>query len=454
MGVSGGPDSICLLDLLHQNGYLVIAAHLDHQLRNESGAEARRVAGLAESLGVKFVSEACDVCEFSAEYKYSIEQAGRIARYRFLFRQAETFGAQAVAVGHNADDQAETVLMHFLQGSGLDGLSGMKDVLLPNPWNESVPLVRPLLSTSRTQIMEYCRARGLEPILDASNQDPKYFRNRLRVELIPQLEAYVPDVKQKLTQMAAILTADQTILDDMTAAARKACVLEQWEGFVRFDALKFMDQPLGVRRRLVRWAFSALSNDRRELDFHAVQRALSVFQKRGSPRQDVASGVSAVLEDDIFYLASQEADWPTRQWPQLPAGEDFLKLDIPGAMLLAAGWKLVVRVFEGDEGKRKQALENQDPFRAWLAVEGQVPTLHARIRQKGERFYPFGMGGKSKKISDIMVDLKIPRRARARWPLICLDEEVIWLPGYCQAYGTGIKPESSRILFMQIIPPK
>src|SRR5512143_2120761 len=142
-GVSGGPDSLCLLDILHSAGYPVIVAHFNHHLRPEADEEAASVAGLAQDLGLAFVTDSADVNKYAAENSLSLEEAARLLRYRFLFRVARERSAQAVAVGHTADDQVETILMHFLRGAGLAGLKGMEVRTHLPVFDAGIPLVRP-----------------------------------------------------------------------------------------------------------------------------------------------------------------------------------------------------------------------------------------------------------------------------------------------------------------------
>ncbi|MGD9093773.1 MAG: tRNA lysidine(34) synthetase TilS, partial [Anaerolineales bacterium] len=197
-GISGGPDSLCLFDLLQRLGYQVVVAHLNHHLRPESAAEAEVVQSLSEAAGYKVVIGVSEVKQYAEEHALSVEEAGRLLRYQFLFEKGREFGAHAVAVGHNADDQAETVLMHILRGSGLSGLRGMSYYSLPNPWSDRIPLVRPLLCVWREEIIVYLRERDIKPIIDASNLDTAYARNRLRHELIPTLETYNPAIRKAL----------------------------------------------------------------------------------------------------------------------------------------------------------------------------------------------------------------------------------------------------------------
>jgi tRNA(Ile)-lysidine synthase len=192
LGVSGGADSLSLMDLFVRLGYSPVISHFDHQLRPGSGQDAAQVREWSDDLGLAFILGSQDVRAYAA----TLSLGCRETRYRFLCRAAEEVGATAVAVAHTADDQVETVLMHLLRGSGLAGLRGMAVRALPNPWNEEIALVRPLLSFWRAEILAYCADRGLQPRTDPTNQDPTFFRNRLRRELIPYLETFNPEIRR------------------------------------------------------------------------------------------------------------------------------------------------------------------------------------------------------------------------------------------------------------------
>ena len=166
VGVSGGPDSICLAHQLLRTGYQIIIAHLNHQLRPEASLEAKQVEQLALGWGIPAIIDSVDVGRYAHVHHLSTEEAARELRYQFLFRAAIQSGAQAVAVGHNADDQVETVLMHLLRGAGPAGLRGMRWRSLPNPWSQTIALVRPLLSVWRTDIEAYLRANQLNVLQD------------------------------------------------------------------------------------------------------------------------------------------------------------------------------------------------------------------------------------------------------------------------------------------------
>ena len=210
VGVSGGPDSLALLHILQQQGSeLLIVAHLDHGLRADSKTDAADLAELVGSWGLPFHGRRVDVAALAESRGWSVEEAGRNARYLFLAEVARLAHTDQIAVGHNADDQAETILLHLLRGSGLGGLRGMSPAGSV-PGAPEMTLLRPLLTITRAEIEAYCARHGLQPALDHSNLDTTYLRNRLRHELLPQLASHNLQIARHLRQMGLIAGAKMT----------------------------------------------------------------------------------------------------------------------------------------------------------------------------------------------------------------------------------------------------
>ncbi len=447
VGVSGGPDSLCLFDALHQRGYPLVGACLDHGVRPEAEGEVRLVRRFVEARGCPFVTDRVDTMSFARSHTLSLEEAGRILRYRFLFQQAERYQAQAVAVGHNADDQVETVWMHLLQGAGLDGLTGMAYRALPNPWSEAIPLVRPLLGVWREDIEQYCRQHDLNPAFDRTNLDTAFFRNWLRQTLIPAMEARSPQFRRRLWQTAWLLRAERDVLEERAEELWAQVLLEEGQGFLVLHRRAFLDLKVAYQRRLVRMALSRLLPDMRDVDFAMVQQVVDFCRcPTASSAMNLGLGLRAVMEEDRFYLAAKEADLPTWMWPQIPAEESELVLPIPGVLELEAGWVLRAD-FAASQG---EGVQNRDPFRAWLDLGGRKPQLVIRPRRAGERFKPLGMGGKSLKVSDLMINEKIPRRARDRWPLVCTGRDIAWVPGCRLSEDFRLTESSQQVVCLQV----
>src|SRR4030042_3703015 len=226
VGVSGGADSVCLLHVLakwqKEPEIKLHIAHLNHQLRGvESEADAEYVSNLAGSLGIPITIDEQDVAAYRSARNCSIEEAARELRYAFFARAVREVGARRIAIGHTRDDQVETILMHILRGTGITGLSGLapcsplaydsQRMSLPaegpsvtNEQRSNLLVIRPLLDITREETADYCQKHQLDPRIDSSNQSPSFFRNRLRLHLLPLLRQYNPSIDQALLRLADI----------------------------------------------------------------------------------------------------------------------------------------------------------------------------------------------------------------------------------------------------------
>jgi tRNA(Ile)-lysidine synthase len=387
-----------------------------------------------------------DVKLYAGAHRLSEEEAARILRYRFLFEQARQMGAQAVAVAHSADDQVETVLMHLLRGSGLAGLKGMQFFSLPNAWSQKIPLVRPLLEFWRDEILAYCEEHGLSPVLDPSNRDLSHFRNRLRLELIPVLEDYNPSIRRILWRTAEVLKGDFEIVEGEVDESWLACVSRSGEGFTAFDFQELERQKVGIQRHLFRRAIAALQPGIRDIHFEAIERALQYLNDPARPDQiDLIGHLRLVSEPGRLWIAAWDAELPSDEWPQLKDKES-LRLQLPGTLELPGGWQLRISSPSDARAALREAEANADPYRAWLAVDPPQARLILRPSRPGERFRPMGMVEGSMKLSDFMINQKVPRRARPGWPLVDVGGEVAWVPGYRVGQGYRLTPESKFIV--------
>jgi len=449
LGVSGGADSLALLDILVRLRYPLVAAHFNHLLRPEAGEDALAVKRVAAKMRVPLVLGADDVARHAREFHLSIEEAARELRYRFLFEQAEKHKAAAVLVAHNADDQVETVLMHLLRGAGLDGLTGMSLYALPNPWSETIPLIRPVLGIWRSEINAYCLERSLHPLTDATNADTAFFRNRLRHELIPELDACAPGFRRRLHQTADLLAADRALLDDLTAAAWDTVTAEARGDFVTFNRPDFTQQPLALQRRLIRRAVTCLRPDARDADFALVRRALDFISGPTRTRKiDLGLGLRLSIEGETLLLAAWEADLPAADWPQI---SEAAVLPVPGEAALENGWVLRAEALPDGQGALRTARGNRDPYRAWIDLGDRQPPLKVRPRRPGERFQPLGLGGHSLKVSDFMINKKIPRRARSGWPLVTAGGEIVWIPGHQPAHPFRLTEQTGQVIALRLV---
>jgi tRNA(Ile)-lysidine synthase len=401
-GISGGPDSLCLLGILQEAGYRVIVAHFNHQLRSEAELEAASVSERAKRLGLPFVGDSADVQRYAREQSLSLEEAARILRYRFLFTAAHKHAAQAVAVGHTADDQVETVLMHFLRGAGLSGLKGMEYSTFLPTFDTEIPLVRPLLALWRRETESYCREHDLEPHFDASNSDTAYFRNRLRHELLPELEKYNPRFKESIWRTAQALQSDYSALQEGLESAWKDVFIDKGEAWMAFDRPGLIKLARGLRRNLIRRAAESLRPDSRDFGFDALERAAAFAEAPAVKRIDFVNGLYLFAEKGRIYLASYEAELPFTQWPQVsqPIAISHQHLD------LGKGWILIKE--ESPLNTEGWSLSS-DNWSAWLDAD-QFPSDSLVIRpcRAGDAFAPLGMAGQTIKLKDSISISKSP----------------------------------------------
>jgi tRNA(Ile)-lysidine synthase len=447
-GVSGGADSLALLDVLVSAGYKVIVAHLNHKLREEAQNDANAVERLAARMNLLSSIETRDVNAYAREHTLSIEEAARDVRYRFLFAQARKYDAQAVAVGHTADDQVETVLMHFLQGAGLSGLKGMTYRTFLPVYDEKTPLVRPLLNLWHEDTVVYCAMKRLHPHEDVTNSDLSYMRNRLRHLLIPVLESYNPRFREAIWRTSQILAADHQVLTEIVETAWETTFAESGNGYLALNIEKFTSFPVGTQRSLVRRACQLLCATWRDMDFETINRIVGfIASSTPGANMDLPYGMRLFIEDTIVYLTMKDADTPGH-WPQAASG--VLPVSIPGQVGLPGEWTLTAELWDIPALARERIQKNDDPYQIWLDADRLTGKLGLRSRRPGDRFEPFGMDGHTMKLSDFFINVKLPQRARESWPLLCMGDEIVWVPGYRPAHSFRVVDSTHRIVHFHL----
>ena len=292
VAVSGGPDSLCLLHVLMglraELGIELHVAHLNHGLRgDEAAADAEYVRGLAAEWGVAATVETADVPAYRRTRRLSLEEAARQVRYAFLTRVAAAVGAHTVATGHTADDQVETILMHWLRGAGLTGLRGMQPV---QEWPGGLRVIRPLLEVSRGDVEAYCVANGLRPRRDRSNNDERIWRNRVRRQLLPLLEQLSPGVRASILRTAHILADDDAYMRDQVRSLWPAIAKTATDA-VEIDLPAWQAQPLAIQRRIVREAWRQIAASYDDLSWLQVERARDLLSSTGGRTMSLPHGV-------------------------------------------------------------------------------------------------------------------------------------------------------------------
>ncbi len=412
---SGGADSTALLlsleELLREGAFSALyAAHLDHGIRGET-AEADRLwcESFCRLRGIPFQSERADAPRLAKDAGMTLEEAARALRYDFLERARQRFAADYVAVAHQRDDQAETVLLHLLRGCGTAGLGGMK--------RRAGTIVRPLLDVSRAEVEAYLASRGAAYRVDETNARDFALRNRLRNELLPAMRAYQPRVSEALCRTAALCAEDEDYLSALADEAGRR--LRDGDGFAR-RALAALPKPLSSR--IVRAALLALSGDVTEAD---VRRVLALSIARTGTCIELAGGFSAWVDAGTLHIGYYPA---------------ALSFEVPfcrfGETRTPAGTLVSERV--------AQYRTPQDGQEAFLALEALPEGLVVRTRRAGDRFFPLGAPGE-RKLSDVLTDRKIPREHRDL-PLLCAGSEVYWAVGLTVSERARVTGQTREIL--------
>lgn len=449
VGVSGGVDSLALLHLLHSARCNVVAAHFNHHLRREAEEDAQFVAQIAKDLGCAFVRGDGDVAQMAATEKLSIEAAARKARYRFLFAEAERLGAQAVVTAHTADDQVETLLMHLIRGSGLNGLRGMQPRTMLRHYSRTIPLVRPLLDTWREELEAYCRENQLQPRVDVTNADPTYLRNRIRLELIPLLADYNPRIKERLTGLAANVRGSLEVLEGAVSEKYNLALQASGEGFRSFNRMQLAAYPSATQLEIIRRAVFEILPNSEDVDRAALVRAAALLNSSASGlRTNLANGLNAQVTGDRLALVLAGSLIRESEWPVCPANQ-MLELSIPGVVQLENGWTIESRWLE--VGTEFEFDNNSEPNTAILDAHNLTLPLVIRRRAHGDRFQPLGVEAGSQTVGDFFTNVKMPRDARVGWPLVFSGSQLIWVPGYRLAEGAKVHKNSRELVQLRLL---
>lgn len=429
VAVSGGPDSVALLMVLWELRldwkWQLKVAHVHHGLRGRDAEEDMNfVQGTAEALGLDFLPRRVQPGSLRVKGK-SLQEAAREARYRLLEQMALEAGAQAIALGHQADDQAETVLAALIRGAGLRGLAAM-------PYRKGL-LVRPLLEVGREEILCYLNERGINFRMDPSNKDPRYLRVRIRQELLPFLKSrFNEGIRDVLCRTAMLCAVEDEYLGQEAERAFKALVRKEGEG-ISIPSREFRKLPMALRLRVLRLGYASVKGDSRGLGMqHAIAMEDFIFQQGPERWLNLPGKISfGVSGRDMVMLKARD----------LKKGFFCYRILVPGSTRIPEAGLLInwdiLEVKEGlPEGSQSDSLMDLDAIKEPMVVRSPAP---------GDRLRPKGLEGR-KKVQDLLVDAHIPRRQRWRVPILADEEGVLWVVGHRLDQRVSLKPHTKRIL--------
>ncbi|MGE3537260.1 MAG: tRNA lysidine(34) synthetase TilS [Candidatus Tectimicrobiota bacterium] len=435
IAVSGGADSTALLSLLVQlkSEYdtTLVVAHVNHQVRgDEAEREALFVEQLARYFGLAFYQTRLEVAALQRTSGLSLQQAARHLRYRYLEQLSVSITATSIALGHTADDQAETLLLRLVRGSGPASLAGIPIVRRP--------FIRPLLRTSRQAILHYLRSQCLPWVEDSSNAHPIYLRNRVRHHVLPMLRQLNPQITQRLNHLADMLHADSLALEQQVEAYSHTIVTWQAAKIVDIHAEALRSLPVAIQRRLLRRLLDQLLHVDIQLSFRHIEALRShVVTGHDKQRCTLPGGIWAEYQAGTVRIRNIE---------DLPAPTDSYALSLPGSVTIGA-----LNICLTADVQEPPWSFGADTQRAFLAYERLRYPLRVRFRQPGDKFYPLGSPG-SKKLRDFYIERRIPQGERPYIPLVVSGQEIVWVVGYRIAEPFKIRSETRQVVLLQYHP--
>ncbi len=436
VAVSGGADSTALLLCLHRLapglGITLAAAHLNHGLRDgEADADEAFVRRLCLNLGIRFVSGQADVRRLAREGKRNLEDAARLARYEFLRQTATRLGCRKIAVGHTLNDQAESVLLRFLRGSGEEGLSGIHPVL-------DNLVIRPLLERPRDDIQEYLTSLAQTWREDSTNSQLGLRRNRLRHELIPYLaEHFNPRMLETLARSATHARESADYLDAESRRAYLAMRNGTDPGIVRVPAHRLLSLHPAIRRRVMRLAILDLSGSLKGITARNVDDLIRLCESRKSGHSvDLPGLVVGGLQFGELVLQ--------RKMPQRLGGYCY-HLPVPGECAVPEAGL----TFSASLGPCAGATAARNRPHQVRVDAARVPdTLSIRSRLPGDRY-----GGPGhRKVKKMLIDARIPLNQRVLQPMVVAGDSIVWIPGFAPAAGFRPHPGTKRCVIIETKP--
>lgn len=413
VGYSGGPDSTCLLHLLHRGGFEVIAAHLHHGQRDEADQEMALSQAFCEELGVPFLAGRADVPKIAKSMKIGLEEAGRNARYQFFESALGATNAAAVATAHTSDDQVETVLLNIIRGCGLTGLRGIPE--------RRERIVRPLLPFSRSETRAYCEEYGLWTHDDPANSQLDFSRAKLRKQILPAIGEISQDYAGSILRLSEIAASEDEFLNGMAAAAlEKSEIKLNGELYflakdieIAFDREMLLHLPPVLFRRALRLAVSAVGG---VLDYHQTMIAAEGARSGASGSVTCEEGQAALEWNELTITAyALQSVLPFR-----------CNLTVPGETISdEMGW-----ILTAESASFPVAALPRASLTAFFNPETTKGALYFRSWKNGDEMRPLGFSG-HRKVADLMSEAGLTPAARARLPIVCDMVGILWVPGVC-----------------------
>ena len=416
IALSGGPDSVFLFhnlrklkDIISFNLY---ASHINHMYRGKDAMHDEEfVRDLCQKYGVRLFVKRKNAAEYARELKVTEEEAGRVLRYGFFNENLSQIGGGKIALAHNLNDQAETVLQRLIRGTGIDGLSAMSF--------QKGNLIRPMLNVSRDEIMAYLHENNYQYCIDITNSQDIYGRNKIRLDLIPYLEKnFSPNIQATLSRMAEAMERDKKIIEKYIDIKFKELLKDRSGSKLVLDLNLLRALDVGERGRIIRRGIEELKGNTVNVEMKHIDNAISLMDAGKTGKKiDLTGGFTIEISYDNFII--------NKRLDKVPEFEYNIALN-EITHIKEVNKTLLARVFEAGT-ETWEDIEDKDSFCVdFDLVKG---SLTVRNRRPGDSITPCGMEG-SKKVKDVFIDLKIPKEERDSRLIVADDENIIWLEGY------------------------
>lgn len=431
LGLSGGVDSMSLLHILlrlkDRYGISLHLAHVNHGVRGELAKRDQDfVEEVARKLDLPFYTTKVNMEDYGRRHKITSEEAGRILRYGFFNEIIDSLGGQGkIAVAHNLNDQAETLIMRFLRGTGLDGLRGIE--------HRNDNIIRPILDISRQELEDYIREQAIEITEDHTNFQAIYTRNKIRLELIPYIEEnFNPNIIRTLERTANLAEIDSSFLEKLSEKSYNDIVKKEGENRVILDLKGFQLEDLSIQQRLIRRSILEVNSNLQGISESQISLILDIFsQGETGKKVDIANNIRARVSYDNLIIEKKLGE---------DLGEFEYSLDRE-LFIGEIGYKFHMSILEGQDFSKLPREKHTRYFD--YGKMGQ--DLLVRNRRPGDSFRPFGMKGR-KKIKDYFMDEKLPRTLRDRVPLVVDGQDIVWVVGYRTSEDYKLDKDTEKIL--------
>ncbi|MBU4321434.1 MAG: tRNA lysidine(34) synthetase TilS [Nitrospinae bacterium] len=432
IGLSGGPDSVCLLHALNnlKDEYKLSlhAIYIDHGLRpDEIPAEIEFCKKLCETLGVPFLTKSVDVKSYAKEYCLNKQEAARELRYKIFEDVALEIGSSRIALAHNADDQAETFFMRILRGAGQKGLSGIPPV--------RGKIIRPLIEIERKDIEEFLDSISQSFIVDSSNLKKDYFRNWLRLAVMPEFKRQNPELIRTISRTSEIIREEDNYLELIVTKTLMRLIPKKTDRTIELFLVPLETMDRVILRRVLRRAIDAVKG-LRGIGFVHIEDIIELVKRGNSgDRIYLPKGIRVIKGYSTLILTSEQ-----------PSKLGAYSLNVPEELALKESGILIKSSFADSaeipcDGKSRVIID---------AERIKLPLV-VRARKSGDLFYPFGFG-KRKKLQDFFVDEKIPRDERDSIPIVLSGNDVVWIAGYRADERFKVMSETKKIVLIEIKP--